>query len=86
MPQKLVGAPVPRQFHRSSPQVAVILLQFCLEPAEERERIRCRSRKSGHNLVVVQAADLLGGVLDYRLTQRDLPVAGQNDFAIAANR
>jgi hypothetical protein len=25
-------------------------------------------------------------VLDYRLTQRDLPVAGQNDFAIAANR
>src|SRR5437899_2581824 len=86
VPQKLVGAPVTRQFDGGPPEVPMILLQLSLKPAEERERIRSRSRKAGHNLVVIEPSDLLGGVFDYGLAQSDLAVAGENNLSSAANR
>src|SRR4029077_13704214 len=60
MPKKLVRTPVARQFDVGPPKVAMILLQLSLKPAEERERIRSRSREARHNLVVIEPADLLG--------------------------
>src|SRR5580704_10453883 len=86
MPKKLVRTPVPRQFDGGPPEVAMILLQLSLKPAKERERIGSRSRKASHNLVVIEPADLLGGVLDHRLPQGDLTVASENNLSSAANR
>ena len=47
MAQEFVSAPVFCQFDGGAAQVAVILLQFCLETAEEREGIGGRAGESG---------------------------------------
>src|SRR5579871_4137380 len=85
MPQELVGTPVTRQFNRCAAKVAVVLLQLGFETAEQSEGVRRRSRESGNNLVVVESANLLRRMLDYRLPQRNLTISGQNNAAIAAH-
>ena len=62
--QHLVGAPVLGQLDGGAAQVAVILLQLRLEAGEQREGVGGRTGESGQNLVLVEAANLAGGVLD----------------------
>src|SRR3984957_12620826 len=74
MTQKFIGPPIFRQLHGGAPQVAVILLELSLEAAEKRERVGGRPGKSRQNLVVVEAANLLRGVLDHRFAKRNLAI------------
>ena len=85
MAQELVGAPVLGQFDGAAAQVAVVLLQLGFKAAEQRESVGGGAGKSGQDLVLIQAADLLGGVLDHAFAKRDLAVAGHDHFAVAAD-
>lgn len=85
MAQKLVSSPIFGEFYCGPAQIAVVLLQLRFEAAEEGERVGCGAGKSGHNFVVVQATDLLGGMLDHRFAEGDLAVAGKYDGSIAAD-
>src|ERR1039457_2911437 len=85
MPQKFVGAPVFREFDSGAADVAVILLQFGLETAEQRESVGSRAGKTGKNLVLIEAANLLRPVLDDGFPERDLSVASHDNLVVAAD-
>src|SRR6266446_10856520 len=85
MAQKFVSAPVFREFDSGAAQVAVILLQLGFEAAEQSESVGGRAGKSGKNLVLIKAANLLCSVLDDGFAERDLPVARHDDFVVAAD-
>ncbi len=63
----------------------MILLQLGLETAEQSEGIGGRAGKSGKNLVLIEAANFLGAVLDDGFTERDLAVAGHDNLVVAAD-
>src|ERR1019366_3762496 len=85
MAEKFVGAPVFREFDSRAADVAVILLQLGLETAEQRESVGGRAGKSGKNLVLIEAANLLSSMLDDGFTERDLSVASHDHLVVAAN-
>src|ERR1035437_2889795 len=85
MPQKFVGPPVFRGFDSRAADVAVILLQFGLETAEQRESVGGRAGKSGKNLVLIEAANLLRPVLNYGFTECDLPISGHDNLVVTAD-
>src|SRR5215469_14785957 len=85
MTQKLVGAPFLRQFDSGAAEVAVILVELALESAEKRESVSGRAGKSGENFVLIETANLLRAMLDDRVAKRDLPIAGHDNFVVAAN-
>src|SRR5260221_250653 len=85
MAQKFVGTPVFREFDSGASQVAVILLQLGLETAEQSESVGGRAGKSGKNLVLIKAANLLRPVLDDGFTERDLSVASHDNLVVAAD-
>src|SRR6202166_5399737 len=70
--QEFVGAPIFGEFDGGAADVAVILLQFRLETAEEGKSVSRRAGKSSQNFVLIEAAKLLRPVLEYRLAHRDL--------------
>src|SRR5271163_1417830 len=78
MAQEFIGAPVLGQLDGTASQVAVVLLQFRFEAAEEGEGVGGGSRESRKNFVVVKAANLLRRMFDDGLAKRDLSVAGKN--------
>jgi len=86
MAEKLVGAPVFREFDSGAAKVTVILLQLGLETAEQSESVGGGAGKSGKNLVLIEAANLLRSVLDDGFTERDLAVAGHDNFVVARER
>src|SRR5262249_52970274 len=59
-------------------EISAVLLQLRLEAREQRERVGGGSGKAGENPIVVEAPDLLGGLLDDGLTEGDLAVAGHH--------
>ena len=77
-PQRAIGTPVLRELDRRALEVAAILLQLRLEAREQRERIGGRAGKPREDLVVVQAPDFLGALLDDRVAERHLAVARQH--------
>src|ERR1017187_11029792 len=85
MPQIFVGAPVFCEFDGGAADVAVILLQLGFETAEQGESVGGRAGKSGKNLVLIKAANLLRAVFDDGFTERDLSVAGHDYLVIAAD-
>src|SRR5262249_2562065 len=85
-PEHAVRAPLLRQLHRGSFQVAAVLLQFRLEPRKERERIGGGAGDPGQDAVVVQAPDLAGALLDHGVPERDLPVAGHHGLPLVTDR
>src|SRR5260370_3614772 len=85
MAQKFVGAPVFGEFDGGAAEVAVILLQLGLEPAEQGERVGGRAGKTGKNLVLVEAANLFRSVLDDGFAERDLTVASHDNLVVAAD-
>ena len=64
----------------------MILLQLGFKAAEKRESVGGRPGKSCQNLVLIQPADFLGGVLNHALAKRDLAVSGHNHLAIRGER
>ena len=62
-----------------------MLLQFCLESLEQRERIRCPACESGQNAVMVEASHFACGGFDDDIAQRDLAVATQSNGGAAAS-
>ena len=62
--EEFVGTPVFGELDGGASQVAVVLLEFGLEAAEEGEGVGGRAGESGEDFVLVQAADFLGAVLD----------------------
>src|ERR1700694_4377660 len=85
MAQKFVGAPFFGELDGAASQVAVILLQLRFKAAEEGESVGRRAGKSRQDLVLIQAANLLGGVLDDAFAERDLAISGHDDSAVAAD-
>ena len=77
-PEHAVGAPVFRQLHGRSLEVAAILFELGLEAGKERERIGRRAGKPGQDAIVVKPAGLPGVLLDDRVAKRDLTVAGHH--------
>src|SRR6266849_2698885 len=85
MPQELVGTPFLGEFDGSSSEVAMVLVQLRLEAAEQRESIGGGASESGEDFLLVQAANLLGAMLDDGLAQRDLAISGHDDASVAAD-
>src|SRR5512135_3129141 len=85
MPEEFVGAPIFREFHRCPAEIAMILVELALKPAEKREGVGGRARKSGEDLFLIETAYLLGAVLDNGLAKRDLTVSGHDNFAVATH-
>src|SRR6185312_5044628 len=85
MSQKLIGAPVFGQLNRASADVAVILLQLGFKSAEERKRIRSRTRETRQNLVLIQPPYFLRRMFNHAFAKRDLPISGHDYVAIPAN-
>ena len=59
MAQNLVRPPVLREFHHAAGQIAVKLLELRFEAREERKSVGCGPGETGHDLIVIQAAQLL---------------------------
>ena len=75
--QVLVLAPFLGELHRGTLQVAAKFLELGFEQLEQGEGVGRGAGKTGHNLAVIQAAHLAGGMLhDHGLAQGDLAVPG----------
>src|SRR5271166_4147539 len=85
MAQYAIGSPFLRQLHHTTRQVAVVLLELGLEPREESECVRCRTRESSQDLVVIEAPELLSRCLQHFLSKRDLAVSGYHDLSTPAH-
>src|SRR5260370_39377070 len=84
MGEVFVGARVFGEFDCAGSEVAMVLLEFRFEAAEQGEGVGGGAGESGEDLVVVEAAGFFGRVLDDGLAERDLSVAGKNHTAVAA--
>ena len=78
MAQCPVRAPFLGEFHGGPVQVALELLELCLQPRKESERIGRRAGKAYEDAVIIHAPYLARAFLDNRVSQRHLPVAGNN--------
>src|SRR6478735_7117541 len=85
MPQGTVSSPFLRQFYRRTGEVAVMLLEFGFEAAEQREGIGSRTRESGQNLAVIESAKLFRRRFQDFGAQGDLAVARHHHLAVAAD-
>ncbi len=85
MAQEFIGAPVFGEFDGGAAQIAVILLKFRLETAEEGEGVGGGTGESSENFVLIEAANFLGSVLDYGFAERDLAVASHDNLVVAAD-
>ena len=83
--QRAIGAPVARQLDGRALEIAAMLFELALEPAEEREAIGRRAGKSREHPVVIQPPDLARLMFDDGLAERDLTVAGQHDLALVTD-
>ncbi len=83
MAQHAVGAPVLRQFHSGAREVAVELFQLRFEAREQGERVSGGSRKTGQDLVVVDAAQLLRGRFQDFVAEGHLPIARHHYFVVS---
>jgi hypothetical protein len=83
--EELVGAPVLGELDGGAAEVAAVLLELGLEAGEEREGVGGGARKAGEDLVVIEAADFLGGVLHDGRAEGDLSVGGHHHAVAAAN-
>ena len=74
-----------RQSLASSTQARVNWFGYCssfdFQPLEQREGVGGRAGEAGDDAALAERPDLLGVVLDDRLADRDLPVAGDDDLA-----
>src|SRR5947209_6519226 len=83
--EHLVGAPVFGKFDGGAAELSVELLELGFEAGEEVEGVGGGAGESGEDLVLVEAADLLGVVLDDGFAHGDLSVGSHDDFAVAAD-
>ena len=83
--QHAIRPPVLRELDRGAHEMALVLLELGLESLEQRERVGGRARESGKHLVVIEPADLARRGLDHDVAERDLAVAAQGHFAVAAH-
>ena len=83
--EHLVGAPVLGELDGGAAEVAGELLQLGFEAAEEGEGVGGGAGESGEDLVLVELADLLGGVLHDGRAEGDLAVGGHDDGVAAAD-
>ena len=74
------------QFDTGPGQLAGVLFELALEPLEQGECVRRGAGKSGDHLALGKPAHLTGVGLHDGLADRDLPVAGDHDFAALAHR
>src|ERR1041384_4042183 len=80
-----VRAPVLGELHGGPRQIRRIALELLLELLEQRESIGRGAGKAGEDLPAAQRAHLVGVGFHHGLTDRDLAVAADGDFAVAAN-
>ena len=83
--QHLVGAPVLGELDGGAAEVAGILLELGFEAGEEREGVGGGAGEAGEDLVLVELADFLGGVLHDGAAERDLAIGGHDDGVAAAD-
>src|SRR5919106_3458232 len=83
--QDAVCAPILGQFDRSTGQIPSILLEFCLKLGKERKGIRGSSCKAGEDLIMMDATDFAGPVLEHHIVKADLSIPGHGHFPTMAN-
>jgi hypothetical protein len=79
--QHAIRTPFLSQFDRCAIQISLKLLQFSFQPGKERESIRRGARKAYENAIVIDAPDLSGVMLNDRVPEGYLAVAG-NGYSI----
>jgi len=84
--QHAVGAPVFCECHRRPPQAAVHRFELLLEFLEQRECVGRRAGEPGEHFSLIEASQLARVLLQDRLSDRHLPVAGKYDLAAMADR
>jgi len=80
-----VRAPISRQFHRCSTQVPAKFFELALEALKEREGISRGARESREDAIVIEPTDFARAMLEDRVLERDLSIAGHDDAIMAAN-
>ena len=81
--QVLVLAPFLGELHRGTLQVAAKFLELGFEQLEQGKGVGRGAGKTGHDLAVIQAAHLAGGMLhDHGLAQGDLAVPGHGYLSV----
>ena len=85
MPQYAIGAPLFRQFDHRAREIAVELFELGFKAREERESVGRGTGESGHDPVVVKAAELARRGFQHFLAERDLAVAGHDHLAAFAD-
>src|SRR5690606_17702264 len=66
-------------------EIAAMLLELCLEAAEQRKAVGGRAGKAREHTILVEPAHLARLVLDDGLTERHLAVAGHHDAIAMAD-
>ena len=80
-----IGAPFFGQFDGGANQMALMLLKLAFETFEEGEGIGGGPGETGDHFAVVQAAHFLRIAFHDGIAERNLAVAGHDDFAVAAH-
>lgn len=86
MAEHFVSAPLFAQFDRRAFKIAVILFELRFEAREQRKGVARRSRKTGHNLIVIESPDFLGAGFHDSLAERHLPVSSECDVSVFPNK
>src|SRR5512140_2409741 len=84
-PQHAVRAPILRQFHGGPPQVPPELRQLRLELLEQGERVGGAPGESRDHVPVMEAPDLLRGLLEDDVPHRHLAVPGDGNPSPASD-
>ena len=83
--QQPIGTPVLGQLDGRAFEVAPVLFELGLETREQRKRVGRRTGKTREDAIVVEPPDFPGGLLDDRVAEGDLAVAGHHGLAVVAH-
>ena len=82
MTQHLVRTPLFAELNRRTLEIAVILLEFALEPRQQRKSVSSCARETRQYLIVIKAAHLLGARFHDGFAHRHLPVSRESNAGI----
>ena len=80
--QHTIGAPILGELHSRSREVALMLLQFGLEPLEQGKRIGGSAGKARDHLIVIKPPDFAGVAFHAGIAQCHLTVSTNDDAII----
>jgi hypothetical protein len=86
MAQCPIGSPFLSQVDGGTVQIAMKLLELCLEAGEKRKGVRGSSSETHENSIVVHAAYFFGTLLDDSIAHGNLTVSGHGSLIAAPDQ